>query len=162
MPTPSNNLTRRTVLSAGLAALATTWSTKGQDPHPLLASKTPMLLPKAKSLILLVTQGGMSQMDTFDPKPALEKYHGKKLTPEILPGVDEVKTFFGGKDGSPLLKSPYKFSKRGQSAMDVSELFPHLGNCVDDSLSSPQSSMRTSGQRPGMLTMKMLSGLRSR
>src|SRR5688572_19997401 len=132
MPTPSNNLTRRTVLSAGLAALATTWSTKGEDPHPLLASKTPMLLPKAKSLSLLVYQGGMIQMDTFDPKPALEKYHGKKLTPEILPGSDEVKTFFGGKDGSPLLKSPYKFSKRGQSAMDVSELFPHLGNCVDD------------------------------
>src|SRR5688572_32225202 len=132
MPTPSNNLTRRTVLSAGLAALATTWSTKGQDPHPLLASNTPMLLPKAKSLILIVTQGGMSQMDTFDPKPALERYDGKKLTPEILPGVGEVKTFFGGKDGSPIMRSPYKFERRGQCAMDVSELFPALGECVDE------------------------------
>jgi hypothetical protein len=91
-----------------------------------------MLPPKAKSLILFVTQGGMSQMDTFDPKPALDKYHGKKLTPDILPNVGEVRTFFGGKDGSPLLRSPYRFAKRGQCGMDVSELFPHLGACVDD------------------------------
>jgi hypothetical protein len=91
-----------------------------------------MLPAKAKSLILLVTQGGMSQMDTFDPKPALEKHHGKKLTAEILPGVGEIRTFFGGKDGSPLLRSPYKFSKRGECGMDVSELFPHLGGCVDE------------------------------
>jgi len=91
-----------------------------------------MLPPKAKSLILIVTQGGMSQMDTFDPKPELDRHHGKKLTPEILPGTEEVKTFFGGKDGSPLMRSPYKFSKRGQSGMDVSELFPQIGECVDE------------------------------
>src|SRR5678816_342311 len=79
--------------------------------------RAPMLPPKAKSLILIVTQGGMSQMDTFDPKPALDRYDGKKLTPEILPSVGEVRTFFGGKDGSPLLRSPYKFAKRGQCGM---------------------------------------------
>ena len=91
-----------------------------------------MLPPKAKSLILIVTQGGMSQMDTFDPKPALDRHDGKKLTPEILPGIGEVKTFFGGKDGSPIMRSPYKFERRGECGMEVSELFPHLGGCVDD------------------------------
>jgi hypothetical protein len=131
MPT-TPHISRRTALGAGLAALAASWSARGDNPQPLLAAKSPMLPPRAKSLILLVTQGGMSQMDTFDPKPALEKHHGKKLTPEILPGVGEVRTFFGGKDASPLLKSPYKFAKRGQCGMDVSELFPHLGACVDD------------------------------
>ena len=128
----SVHVSRRTVLAAGLAALAGAWSAKGEEPTALLAPKAPMLPPKAKSLILLVTQGGMSQMDTFDPKPALDRYHGKKLTGEILPGVGEVTTFFGGKDGSPLLRSPYKFSRRGRCGMDVSELFPHLGACVDD------------------------------
>jgi hypothetical protein len=129
---PGFQVSRRTVLSTGLAALAASWAARGEEPAGLLAPKAPMLAPKARSLILLVTQGGMSQMDTFDPKPALDRYHGRKLTPEILPGVGEVRTFFGGRDGSPLLRSPYKFAKRGQCGMDVSELFPHLGGCVDE------------------------------
>jgi hypothetical protein len=128
----SFHVSRRSVLAAGMAALAGSWAARGGEPTKLLAPRTPMLPAKAKSLILLVTQGGMSQMDTFDPKPALDKHHGKKLTPEVLPGVGEVRTFFGGKDGSPLLRSPYKFAQRGQCGMDVSELFPHLGSCVDD------------------------------
>ena len=126
------HVSRRTVLGAGLAALAGSWAARGEQPGALLAPKPPMLPPKARSLILFVTQGGMSQMDTFDPKPALDRHHGKKLTPEVLPGVGEIRTFFGGKDGSPLLRSPYAFAKRGQCGMDVSELFPHLGGCVDD------------------------------
>src|SRR3954464_2838872 len=126
-------ISRRTALSAGLAALASSWVARGGElPATLLAPKPSMLPPKARSIIVLVTQGGMSQMDTFDPKPALDRLNGKKLTPDILPGVGEVRTFFGGKDGSPLLRSPYKFSKRGQCGMDVSELFTHLGGCVDD------------------------------
>ena len=128
----SSHVSRRSVLAAGLAALAGSWSARGDDVAALLAPKLPMRAPKAKSLILLVTQGGMSQMDTFDPKPALDRYHGKKITPDILAGVTEVRTFFGGKDGSPLLRSPYNFARRGQCGMDVSELFPHLGLRVDD------------------------------
>jgi hypothetical protein len=124
---------RRDFLKAGLAtAGAASFATAKQEPARLLRPKPPMLPAKAKSLILLVTQGGMSQMDTFDPKPALARHHGKKLTPEVLPGVGEVKTFFGGKDGSPLMRSPYAFTKRGRSGMDVSEIFPELGSCVDD------------------------------
>jgi hypothetical protein len=128
----SFQISRRAALSAGLAAVASAWVARGDEPVSLLAPKVPMFAPKAKSLIVIVTQGGMSQMDTFDPKPALDRWNGKKLTPDLLPGIGEVRTFFGGKDGSPLLRSPYKFSKRGQCGMDVSELFPHLGGCVDD------------------------------
>jgi hypothetical protein len=125
-----NAITRRHFLATSAAAALA--PALRAEPSSLLAPKPPMLPAKAKSLIVFVTQGGMSQMDTFDPKPALERYDGKKLTPEILPGVGEVKTFFGGKDGSPIMRSPYQFTKRGQCGMDVSELFPALGDCVDD------------------------------
>ena len=123
-------ITRRQFLGTGVAASLATSSSAGT--LPLAAPKPPMTPARAKSLILIVTQGWMSQMDTFDPKPALDRFDGKKLTPEILPGIGEVKTFFGGRDGSPIMRSPYKFAKRGQCGMDVSELFPHLGGCVDD------------------------------
>jgi len=126
-------ISRRQFIGTSLAAaLVPRWSDAAQEPHRLLAPKAPMFPAQAKSLILIVTQGGMSQMDTFDPKPELDRHHGKKLTAEVLPGVEEVKTFFGGKDGSPLMRSPYQFTKRGQCGMDVSELFPHIGGCVDD------------------------------
>ena len=136
MNTPQNShpITRRRFIGTSLAAAAfmPAFKVSGAEPHSLLAPKAPMLPPKAKSIILIVTQGGMSQMDTFDPKPELDKHDGNKLTPEILPGIGEVKTFFGGKDGSPLMRSPYKFAKHGQCGMDVSELFPHIAGRVDD------------------------------
>lgn len=117
-------MNRREFLQAGAALMSTAaWA---QGPRP------PMFPAKAKSLILLVTQGGMSQMDTFDPKPELTRHDGKRLTPEILPGIGEVKTFFGGKDGSPIMRSPFRFAKRGGSGIEVSEIFPELGGCVDD------------------------------
>ena len=119
-------------MSLAAAALAPTLRLSAGEPQRLLAPRPPMLPPKAKSLILLVTQGGMSQMDTFDPKPELDRHDGQKLTPELLPGIGEVRTFFGGKDGSPLMRSPYRFTRHGQCGMDVSELFPHIAQCVDE------------------------------
>ena len=123
-PQHTHTITRRKFIGTSLAAAAfmPSFVASGAEPHHLLAPKAPMLPPKAKSIIVIVTQGGMSQMDTFDPKPELDRYDGKKLTPGILPGLGEVKTFFGGKDGSPLMRSPYKFAKHGQCGMDVSEL----------------------------------------
>jgi hypothetical protein len=79
--------------------------------------------PKAKHVIFLFMNGGMSQIDTFDYKPALEKYHGQPM-----PGGDlqhERKT-------GNIMKSPFAFKKYGQSGIEVSEVFPHLGECVDD------------------------------
>src|SRR5436190_3593311 len=85
---PEFHVSRRTVLAAPFAVMAAQWARAGEAAIAS-AVKTPPLPAKAKSLIVLVTQGGMSQMDTFDPKPALDRYHGKTLTPEILPGVGE-------------------------------------------------------------------------
>ena len=128
------SISRRKFIGTSLAAAAfmPSFVASGAEPHRLLAPKAPMLPPKAKSIIVIVTQGGMSQMDTFDPKPELDRHDGQKLTPEILSGLGEVRTFFGGKDGLPLMRSPYKFAKHGPCGMDVSELFPHVATGVDD------------------------------
>jgi len=78
---------------------------------------------RAKRVIFLFMNGGASQVDCFDPKPMLDKYHGHPL-----PG-GEVAT--ERKTGT-LLRSPFTFRKYGQSGIEVSELWPHLGECVDD------------------------------
>ena len=78
---------------------------------------------RAKRVIFLFMNGGLSQVDSFDPKPMLTKYHGQPLPGG--PVATERKT------GS-LMQSPFAFKKYGQSGIEVSELFPHLGECVDD------------------------------
>jgi hypothetical protein len=88
-----------------------------------LAPKKPHFPAKAKRVIFLFMNGGPSHVDTFDPKPALEKYAGKPLPMENL--RTERKT--GG-----AMPSPFKFQKYGQSGIEVSEIFPHLATCVDD------------------------------
>ena len=79
--------------------------------------------PKAKRVIFLYMNGGLSQVDSFDHKPALEKYHGQPLPGGSV--ATERKT-------GTLMKSPFAWKKYGQSGMEVSELFPHVGECADD------------------------------
>jgi len=79
--------------------------------------------PKAKHIIFLYMNGGLSQVDSFDPKPALDKYHGKPMPGDHI--ATERKT-------GALMRSPFKFKKYGQVGMDVSELFPQVGECADD------------------------------
>jgi hypothetical protein len=79
--------------------------------------------PKAKHVIFLFLNGGPSQVDTFDPKPVLAKYHGRPMpTPNLK---TERKT-------GNLLPSPFAFQKHGQSGIEVSEIFPKLGAQIDD------------------------------
>jgi hypothetical protein len=78
---------------------------------------------RAKHVIFLFMNGGLSQVDSFDPKPALDKYHGQPLPGD--PVATERRT-------GALLRSPFTFKKYGQCGMDVSELFPHVGSCADD------------------------------
>ena len=83
----------------------------------------PKFTPKAKHVIFLFMNGGVSSIDSFDPKPELVKYDG-----QAMPGGDlghERKT---GK----LMKSPFEYKKYGKCGMDFSELWPNLGECADD------------------------------
>ncbi len=89
-----------------------------------LAAKTPHFPARAKRIVFLFMKGGPSHVDTFDPKPMLDRDHGKPL-PFALPRV----TFAA--QGN-LLKSPWKFAQHGQSGLPVSELFPHVAKHVDN------------------------------
>lgn len=86
----------------------------------------PHYAPKAKSIIFLYMDGGISQVDSFDPKPRLEKENG--LSPYDKFKVDATQFNNIGK----ILKSPWSFNQYGESGMWVSELFPHISTCVDD------------------------------
>jgi hypothetical protein len=92
-----------------------------------LAAKVPHFAPKAKSVIFLFMVGAPSHIDTFDPKPALDKYDGQLLPPSYGTIVSEFT-----KGDTPLLKSPWKFKKYGQCGREVSSLFPNIAQRVDD------------------------------
>jgi len=78
---------------------------------------------RAKRVIFLFMNGGLSQVDSFDPKPMLDKYHGQPLPGGTI--ATERKT-------GALMRSPFAFKKYGHVGMDISELFPHVGECADD------------------------------
>src|ERR1700752_599142 len=82
-----------------------------------LAPRAPHFKAKAKRVIFLFMNGGPSHVDSFDPKPALQKYAGTK--PEAL--TKNYQRTVGN-----LFPSPFKFAKYGQAGIDVSELFPNI------------------------------------
>ena len=102
--------------SGSLSAATSSEGGKGTAPGPHFA-------PKAKHIIYLVMNGGMSQVDTFDPKPALDKYHG-----QAMPG-EQVKT---ERITGSLMRSPFSFKKYGQSGIEVSEIFPNIARNIDN------------------------------
>jgi hypothetical protein len=85
-----------------------------------LAVKPSHFKPRAKRVIFLFMPGGPSQVDTFDPKPRLTKDNGKPA-PKLY--LNQQRN---------LLASPWKFQKHGRSGLEVSELFPRVGSCIDD------------------------------
>ena len=118
------SLALASLLAGDLKASGQARTTKIINP---LAPKAPHFEPKAKAVIFLFMVGGPSQMETFDPKPVLDKLHGQQLPPSF----GEIKSQFL-KPGTPLLGSHWKFNKHGQSGIEVSELFPHVASCIDD------------------------------
>jgi hypothetical protein len=135
-PTRRNFLTRA---GSGIGLLALTGLLErdgllaATEETPSRTDKTLDLTPRpphfggqAKSVIWLFMHGAPSQMDTWDYKPALETHDGQKLE-----GFDQSTGFFAG-SGGPIMKSPFKFARHGQSGKWVSEIFPHLSRHVDD------------------------------
>lgn len=95
---------------------------QGRSSSNPLAPRSPHFPGKAKRVIFLFMNGGPSQVDTFDPKPALDKYAGQVI-PLNLP--TERKT-------GAALPSPFKFQRHGQSGLEISELFPNVAKHADD------------------------------
>src|SRR6185437_333869 len=88
-----------------------------------MAPKPPQFPVQAKHVIHLFMNGGPSHLDTFDPKPALAKYAGKQLPTENLRTERKTGAAFA---------SPYQFRKYGQSGIEVSEIFSHTAECIDE------------------------------
>src|SRR5215469_9590668 len=88
-----------------------------------LAPKPPHWAPRAKQVIFLFMNGGPSHVDTFDPKPSLAKYAGQ--TPDIIKSKSKKKA-------GALMASPFSFRKYGHSGIEVTELYPEVGRCIDD------------------------------
>ncbi|HEV3238456.1 MAG TPA: DUF1501 domain-containing protein [Gemmataceae bacterium] len=89
-----------------------------------LAPKAPHFHARAKRVIFLFMNGGPSHVDTFDPKPALVKFQGQ------APPESTAKT--GRKRLGTLMPSPFKAKKYGQSGIELTDIFPEVGNCIDD------------------------------
>jgi uncharacterized protein (DUF1501 family) len=93
-----------------------------------LAPKAGHFPAQAKHVIFLFMQGGPSHIDTFDPKPLLNKLHGKPLPRSITRGLQLQFT----KRDAALLGCPQKFRKCGQSGIEIADTYPHLQTCADD------------------------------
>ena len=124
-------LTRREFLSRcgmgmgalGLSSLMQAAGDGGATSNNPLLPRHSHFPAKAKRVIHLFMNGGPSQVDTFDPKPALAKYAGKTLPTENL--RTERKT-------GAAFPSPFKFQRYGQSGIEVSDLFPNVAQSIDD------------------------------
>jgi len=103
-------------LSAMLGENFLTSSASGMETAASLAPRASHFPAKAKHVVHIFAQGAPSHVDTWDPKPSLAKYDGKSI-----PGSEGV-----------AMASPFKFSKKGRSGIEVSEVFPKLGELVDD------------------------------
>ncbi|MGL4550999.1 MAG: DUF1501 domain-containing protein [Gemmataceae bacterium] len=118
-------LTRRDLLArsgmglAGLALPSLLAADRHADP---LAPRAPHFAPKAKRVVHLFMNGGPSHVDTFDPKPALDRYHGKPVPKNLR---TERKT-------GAAWRSPYAFARHGKSGLPVSDIFPNVARHADE------------------------------
>src|SRR5437773_8055256 len=120
----SGRLSRREMLTRGsmgfgVLALSSLLAKDGRA-----AVKAPHFKPKVEHVIFCYMSGGVSHIDSFDPKPRLTKEAGKPMPMPI------ERTMFN--DNGAIFPSPWEFRHYGQSGIEVSDLFPHMGSCVDD------------------------------
>ena len=128
--------------SLGLTTASAKADTAANFVNPL-AAKGPQFAAKAKRVIHIFANGGPSHVDTFDPKPSLEKWHGKEI-PSRLPTERRTGTAW---------KSPFKFQKYGQCGTEVSELFAKTAEHVDDMCVIRSAKADVPNHEPSLLLM---------
>jgi hypothetical protein len=130
---------RRFLLSSagglGLAALAhllrSEQAVAADAPRPAGALNVLHVPPRAERIIYLLMSGGPSQIDLFDPKPQLRRYHGLELPDSVRRG-QRLTTMTSGQGTFPCVQSPFRFARHGQSGTWLSELMPHMGRVIDN------------------------------
>lgn len=137
---------KRTLTGIGTLALADLLGAAETD---ALAPRKPHFAPKAKNVIFLFQEGAPSQMDLFDPKPALQKWHGKPLPPSM---TKDMKLAFI-KPTASVLASPRKFAKYGQSGMEFSDLLPHTAQHADSMCMILSMHSEAFNHHPGQLLL---------
>src|SRR5512147_2017945 len=120
---------RRDFLQLAAAALHAEYSQSATAPSDRrtvdpLAPRAPHFKPRARSVIFLFMDGGVSHIDSFDPKPRVQKESGQPL-PLARPKLVRA-------ESSLLFGSPFEFRRYGQSGAEVSNLFPRVAECADD------------------------------
>lgn len=125
-------IARRQFLSrsyGGVGAMALSSLMTGSSSDSLQAAPpdTPRFSGKAKSVIFLFMAGGPSHIETFDPKPLLNRLHGQRRPDSF----GEAKYQFVPSDAK-LLGSHVKYQRYGESGIEVSSLFPNIAKCIDD------------------------------
>ncbi len=91
----------------------------------------PHFPPKAKRIIYLFMAGGPSQMELFDYKPSLDKFHQSEL-PESIRMGQRITTMTSGQKSLPVVRSMFKFAQHGKSGLWLSELIPNIASIADD------------------------------
>ncbi|MBI1842401.1 MAG: DUF1501 domain-containing protein [Verrucomicrobia bacterium] len=114
------------LLNPGLTSLGA-----APDPSGLYPLKSTHHRAKAKRIIYLFMAGGPSQIDLFDPKPMLDKYHQQELPASVRMG-QRLTTMTSGQASFPVARSIFSFKPHGRSGTMVSELMPHTAGIVDD------------------------------
>jgi len=112
-----------------------------------LSEKPPHFPAKAKRIIHLFMNGGPSQMDTFDPKPQLNRLDGKPLPDSVLQQLQPTQRNRAGS----IFGSPFKFANHGESGLPVSELYPHVAKHVDDLCVIRSMQGEIANHTPGLL-----------
>lgn len=118
----------RSASGLGVAALSTLFANDGfaLDGRPDM----PHFTPRAKRVIYLFQSGGPSQMDLFDPKPAMKEHFDKDLPDSIRMG-QRITTMTSGQKRFPIAPSIFKFQQHGESGAWLSELLPHTATIAD-------------------------------
>jgi hypothetical protein len=149
LPISRREMLARSGAGFGMLGLAGVLAADGAMPSTAaaaggaLAGKRPHFNGKAKQVVHLFMNGGPSQVDTFDPKPALDKYHGQPLPSSLR---TERKT-------GAAMRSPFKFTKYGQSGIEVSELFAKTAQHIDDMCVIRSMAADVPNHEPSLLLM---------
>jgi len=124
---------RDSACGIGIAAVASLLEVDGRlaatEPvYDGMAPRLPHFAPKAKSIIFMLMDGGPSQIDLLDPKPALNQHEGEPLPESIAKNLRLAFT----KPTASILGSPRKFRRYGKSGLEFADLLPHTASCADD------------------------------
>lgn len=138
-PLTRREMLQRTGTGFGLLGLGSVLSAESAgsrtaETNPL-APRAPHFAPRARHVIFLFMNGGPSHVDTFDYKPELKVQEGK-------PGP-----------GGNYMPTPFRFSRHGESGMEISELYPHLSQCADDLCVIRSMHTTTPNHEPGLFMM---------